>query len=146
MLVRDMLLGGLVVNADPDLADRRTNSNTSSLGAAHPLGIVRLADPLHIPGIVEDRINRQHAGMIVIGDVKTCELAAVFEDPLKHIRPAIAVREARRQRFERAASLAGHLAPHAHVLAAVVMDIDGGEILFASVTSRALAFHPRNMG
>ncbi len=135
----------LVINADPYRARRMTDKDALTLRAPHRFGIVAFADKLQLSRMLRDLLHRQDPGMIVIGDVKPRHLAAVFLDPLKKTDPALAARlESGAQRFQCTAALAGQLAPHAHIFAAVVVDVYAAEILLASVAPRTLAFNERH--
>ena len=83
--------------------------------------------------------------MIIIGDVKTRKLAAVFFDPAKNVLPAVTIGKTFRQRFKRPASLPGQLAPNTHIITTVIVNIDAAEKLFAFVPSCTSAFDPRNI-
>lgn len=147
MLIGDMALRRFVVDTDTDFALRRAYSYRRSFGAQDCLPIVGFANPLTFSGILKDAVNRQNAGMIVESDVEARHLTATVMNAPEQGRPTIAaIGKEAGKRLERAAALTGHLAPDAHVVAAVVMNADVGEVLAALVAARALCFNPRQAG
>ena len=115
-----------------------------SLGTDGDFPKIRLAAEHAALRIIDDITQGQHTGMVVIRDIEARDFASVFPNPSENPFPAVAIPVQFGNRLKGPAALTGHLAPDAHVLAAVIVNIDAAEKLLCAIPMSATAVNPRN--